>query len=106
MERVEKKLCCVLAVVLSVFILGCSRHEPIVLVSQDGAHQLVYNADDFIPQARTTDDVRVLIDTAFQIMREDPKDAVTGASLRAAICPPPDYRQLERVIYTYKVAQL
>jgi hypothetical protein len=87
-------------------LIGCSRHHQIVLSSRDGARQLIYDTDAFTPQARTSEDIRVLMDEAGEIWRQDPNDVVTGASLRAALFPPPDYQELERIIYNYKVAQL
>jgi len=95
-----------LAAIVAMIAFGCSRHQQIVLTSQDGSRQLVYDSDVFSPQAKTTEDIRVLMDTAAQIWQQDPNDVVTGASLRAALFPPPDYKELERIIYNYKVAQL
>lgn len=106
MGRVINKFGRLLLAACFLSILGCSRHVQIILVSNDGSHQLTYDGDKFIPQARTTADIQVLLDNAIKIMQQDPADAVTGASLRAAMFPPPDYKEMERVVYNYKVGQL
>jgi len=46
------------------------------------------------------------VDEAAEIWQQDPNDVVTCASLRAALFPPPDYKELEHIIYNYKLAQL
>jgi hypothetical protein len=96
----------VFAAILSMLISACSPHQQIVLMKRDGSHQLVYNADIFYSQAKTYEDIGVLLDASWQIMGDDPQDIVTGTALRTAMLPPPDYKQLELVIYNYKVAQL
>jgi len=87
------------------FVSACSRHQQIVLTSDDGAHQLIYEADVFSPQARTPDDIYVLNSAASQIMWKDGEDVVTCTALRSAL-KLHDWKELERLIYNYKVAQL
>lgn len=101
----KSRLLCLTAL-FCVLALGCSRHQQIVLTSRDGSHQLVYDADAFIPQAKSQEDIGVLIDASSQIQQTDPNDAVTKMALISCMLPPPDYKQLERTIYDYKVAQL
>ena len=96
----------VLWAVAALLGFGCSQHQQIVLSSNDGLHHLIYDTDTFAPQAKTQDDIRVLIDASSQIQQSDPQDAVTRMTLISCIFPPPDYKRLERVIYDYKVAQL
>jgi hypothetical protein len=94
--------------VLSLLALGCSRHQQIVLKSRDGSRRLVYDADVFIPQANTGEDMQLLRDSAWQIIQLDPNDVITGTALKTAMTalPTPDFKELERVIYNYKVEQL
>jgi hypothetical protein len=98
---------CAAIVVCGTLIVSCShRHEQIILTSQDGSHQLVYDAEAFIPQAKTWEDIQILRDTAWQITQTDPSDEVTASALNSAMIPIPDWAELERVVYSYKVTQL
>jgi len=93
---------------ICILIPACSRHQQIVLTSRDGSHQLVYDADAFYPQSKTQEDIGVLREASWQIIREEPQDVVTGMALKSALMPMPipDYKELERIIYNYKVARL
>jgi hypothetical protein len=44
--------------------------ERVVLQGEDGSRQLVYDANNFRPQAETTEDVNILVHAANETLRE------------------------------------
>jgi len=81
---------------------GCSNSK-IVLQGKDGGKQLVYNPDNFKPQAETTEDINILLSAAEETLKAAVENqAVVSAKEITDALNEKDIRTLERLVVEYR----
>jgi len=81
---------------------GCSNSR-IVLQEKDGGRQLVYDPDNFRPQAETTEDIDILLSAAEETLKAAVENqAVVSAKEISDALNEKDVRKLERLVVEYR----
>lgn len=78
-----------------------------MLASQDGSRKLIYDSDSFQPQAKGPEDIPILAKAGVEIVQEcnASGDVITKLAIFSAI-KSANFRELERLVYDYKVGKL
>ena len=88
---------------------GWAKSQPpkreIVITNEDGSRKLVYNCDQFKPQAKSLEDARMLMRKAIKIMRDAQSNYILSEQIDSAL-EGPNYTRLERLIFEYECQNL
>jgi len=94
----------IIIAIIAILIIptGCSNSK-IVLQGKDGGRQLVYDPDNFKPQAETTEDIDILLSAAEETLKMAVENqAVVSAKEISDALNEKDVRTLERLVVEYR----
>ena len=83
-------------------LIGCSN-KTVVLVSEDGSRELVYERNNFHPQVQTSDDIAILVKSTREVLAQASAnhESVTCQELMHA-AQVQDWRKMEKIVFDYK----
>ncbi len=88
---------------------GWAKSQPpkreIVITNEDGSRKLVYNCDQFKPQAKSLEDARMLMRKAIEIMGDAQSNYILSEQISSAL-KKPNYTKMEKLIFQYECQNL